>query len=397
MNKYIFTLLFLIPTWYSYAQQDFEDGLVITNEGDTIQAKIENKDWKKNPENINYQTARGTAATYSPLEIKGFFIKSSREWYQSAIMELDKSSLKDGDVVNGRNQRGIQKDTVFLRLLIKGKLSLYTITDENSREHFIIDAGNGVEELRLGKKKVTQEYQGITVKEGVVNLDYWKPQLDAAIADCPSVTYKHRIARYEEKTFVKLISAYNSCGGQENSTYIKPTDKAILNLALSVGAIQSKMSLDGDDYGRNLNKDPDAVITPYFGLSFDMLLPRNNRSWSISNDLLYRSYNIDDFFKVSQIKILTTLRYRFPSNSNSRFFIGAGLNNGIAVKRELEGKKGNEFMRLHEQGLLFELGLQSKKLGYIFRYESTNGFSPYLETNTVFKNLHFGLSYLLNH
>ncbi|MEQ9657006.1 hypothetical protein, partial [Fulvivirga sp.] len=233
--------------------------------------------------------------------------------------------------------------------------------------------------------------------EGVVNLDYWKPQLDAAIADCPSVTYKQRIARYEEKTFVKLITAYNNCNGQSEISYAKPTEKAILNLAFSAGVIQSKMKLDGDDYGRNVNKDPDAFRSPYFGFSFDVLLPRNNRSWSISNDLIYRSYNIDDFFKVSQIKILTTLRYRFPSQSNSRFFIGAGLNNGIAVKREIEGKKGNEFMRVHEQGLLFELGLQSKKLGYIFRYESKNGFSPYLETNTVFKNLHFGLTYLLNH
>ncbi|MTI41539.1 hypothetical protein [Fulvivirga lutimaris] len=396
MNKYIFTLLFLIPTWYSYAQQDFEDGLVITNEGDTIPAKIENNDWKKNPQNINYQTSEGTAASYSPTEIKGFFIESSQEWYQSAIMELDKSSLKDGDVVNGRHQTGVQLDTVFLRLLIKGKLSLYTITDENSREHFVIDGGKGLEELRIGKKKVTEEYQGVTVKEGVVNLDYWKPQLDAAIADCPSVTYKHRIARYEEKTFVKLITAYNNCGGQNKSTYVKPTEKAILNLALSAGAINTKMSLEGNDYGK-VNTNPDAVITPYLGLSFDVLLPRSNRSWSISNDLLYRSYNIDDFFKVSQIKLITTLRYRFPSKSNSRFFIGAGLNNGVAVKREIDGEKANEFMRGHEQGLLFELGLQSKKLGYIFRYESTNGFSPYLETNTVFKNLHFGLTYLLNH
>jgi hypothetical protein len=387
VKKLFFPILF-ISSITALAQSNFEEALIITISGDTLTGLIDNRDWRKNPKLISYKNSENAVTRYSPLDIKGFYLTNTKEWYMSAVIELSKNSLKESDVIKNINQRGYQVDTVFLRLIVKGRVSLYYSFDENFRSHFIIEKNEILEELKIEKKKVNFP------KEGIINLEYFKAQLNEYLSDCLSKKFSISNVRYSEESLTSLISNYNRCFATED-IYVRRTEKIKTALSLNAGVNYSKLTINGPAYSSaDRNYKPD--LTPYAGMSFDVIFPRNRNSWSINNDLIYRYYSIEDLFKANQVKLLTTLRYRFPSPGSARFFLGGGFTNAIALQAQSFPESTTKDFRKHEQGYTFETGIKAKKLSYMLRYEKTNGFSPYSYTNTKFAVFYAGLSFMLN-
>lgn len=125
MNRIcLFLIVFIVPV-LAFSQTNFTEGLLVTNSGDTIPGQIDDRDWKKNPKSIAFRTTvDGQTQTKLPLDVRGFYLKERQEWYKGAAIVVDKSSQRESDVLKNVNVRGIVTDTVFLRLLVKGRLSL---------------------------------------------------------------------------------------------------------------------------------------------------------------------------------------------------------------------------------------------------------------------------------
>jgi hypothetical protein len=387
--KISFFILFF-SSFTTFAQTNFEEALVIINTGDTLTGFIDNRDWRKNPKVIVYRDRKNAIKEYSPLDIQGFYLVNTNEWYRSAVLELNKNSIKESDVIKNRNQWGTQVDTVFMRLLVKGKISLYYLIDESSRPHYIVEKNNQINELRIERKRVSYP------KEGIVNLDFFRSQLNEYFSDCQSGKFSVSDAKYTESSLKPLVIKYNECFSSEGS-YIKTTEKITTSISIIAGVNYSKLTVNGDSYSSgDKNYKPD--FSPFAGISFDFILPRNRKSLSFNNELIYRYYTIDEMMKTSQLKLTTALRYRFPSSSNNRFFLGAGFTNALTLSTQsllAGGYSGREF-RKYEQGLAFETGVLTKRWTYLLRVERTNGFSPYSATNTKFTLLYAGIAYKLN-
>lgn len=383
-----FILIFSVSSITAIAQSNFEAALVINNAGDTLTGFIDNRAWQKNPKLISYKSAEGQVTKYSPLDIQEFYLTNTKEKYKSAVIELNKNSLKESDVINIRNQKGTHLDTVFLQLLVKGRVSLYYLNDESSRPHFIVEKDKVTKELKMERKRVSYP------KQGVVNLEYYKAQLSAYFADCTSGEFPVSKAKYTEASLTSLIVKYNQCFPADD-IYVKATEKTKADISVIAGANYSKLNVAGDAYALT-GKNHKGDITPFAGISFDLIFPKNRKSWSLNNDLIYRYYSIEGVFEANQIKLLTTLRYRFPSTTSSRFFLGGGFTNALALSAQALPEGTSWDFRKHEQGLTLETGIIAKRLTYLLRYERSNGFSSYSTTNTKFTVLYAGMAFRLN-
>jgi hypothetical protein len=117
------------------AQITFEKGYVINNEGQKIQCFIKNMEWKYNPTSIVYKITENGKTINAPLgKIQAFEIYESSKYIRQ-IVAVDKSSLNINSLGNEKNPVYVT-DTVFLKVLIEGKASLYKYRLDDAEKFF---------------------------------------------------------------------------------------------------------------------------------------------------------------------------------------------------------------------------------------------------------------------
>ncbi|MEM1137420.1 MAG: hypothetical protein AAGI07_16390, partial [Bacteroidota bacterium] len=73
MHKYLPIIPFLIfATFQLFAQENYQSGYIIKNNGDTIRGEIDNKYWRKSPDQISFKQAGSTKIAYEPKDIHAF-------------------------------------------------------------------------------------------------------------------------------------------------------------------------------------------------------------------------------------------------------------------------------------------------------------------------------------
>lgn len=415
-------LLFLIFLFFVntlFAQKNYIPGLIIDNDNDTISGLINYQNWAKNPKTIEFRKFEGSQSTiFSPLKIKAFHV--AKDIYLSKIAMIDKSPFKTAQLVYKNDiNRFIVSDTVFLEVLIHGETNLYSLLDENSKEHFFIHYKDFDGELI---------YRRYLADGDAYNLKKYRSQLSYVFQDCPSVSESIIKTNYKKEDLIKIVSKFNTCISTGN-TYTKIPDKIKLETAIIGGISASSVSFESENYFTYLtNSDFGYSVMPVIGLSLNISFPKNRRKWSLYNELSYTQYSLsasitekefnlytdnDINFDASYLKLSTLIRYSFKLPSKVQPFINLGLTNGIAIKnlnaRHYESyflfdeekimanpssveNAINDF-RKYEQGLALGLGGKVKKCSFEFRYESTNGFSEYQTLSSSVKTFYFIVGY----
>ena len=158
MRKVTLLLSFAIVSNCLFAQKNFQPGYIINNSGQKIEGFIDYRKWDRNPDKISFMvTMEGEPITYSPLDIKSFYVKDEMsyylkdEMYISAIVDIDKSPYSISELTQDFNGK-FEKEVVFLSLYIQGAYNLYYYKDENKKIHYFINnQGNEIEELIFRK------------------------------------------------------------------------------------------------------------------------------------------------------------------------------------------------------------------------------------------------------
>lgn len=366
----------------SFGQTNFVDARIVTKAGDTTAVQIDNRDWKKNPTTITAQTPDGTTRQYRGSDILGFFLVPTKEWYKGAIVTLDKTSLKSADVLKNINRRGTDTDTIFLKVHIENRLSLYSVTDEYAQRHFIVAKDGKMEVLKVDKKRVLQP------KEGVVVFNIYRSQLSALVSDCKQGILKTDALAFTENALVKFISDYNACVGG-GSGFEAQIEKSQFRFFVLAGVHLSALTYKAPAPAKPIKYSSPAG--PVGGIALEIVFPRKRRSLSIYNELMYRSYDMDNRYSATQLKMWNGFRYTFPSSNSTRIFGGLSISNALAIDYETSGPPGS--FRTYEQGISVDAGVVAGRLQYLLRYERANGFSSAVTTQTSFSNLYVTVGY----
>ncbi|MEY4902230.1 MAG: hypothetical protein RLZZ292_45 [Bacteroidota bacterium] len=341
MRKILILATYLLTLHLCQAQSNFIQGTIVYPNKDTVQGWIDYRNWDRNPKKISFRTTQtGKTTTLSPLSILSFSVLNDR--YVSKVTTLDKSPTRAEDLTIDTKPT-LVKDTVFLINAIKGKVSFYTLKDEQAKVHYFVKKDNNFEEL-LSYNYVSYENTQRLIK----NKPFYKATLvsffqnDCAEMNATEITK----TAFNYTALFALVQKYNACLGVENQ-FERKEEKGKLELGFVAGGVNNRLQLKYSS--RTIVFYPQSKVNLTMGLSLNYIFARSRGKLSLYNELLLKPYKItgtgynkktDAPYRIegemnfAYLQLYNMLRYRIPSRTNLHFFGNIGWVNGIAVKKE---------------------------------------------------------------
>lgn len=271
----------LFSTITAFSQTNFEPGYIIQTNGTQVDCLIKNEDWKGSPTTFLYKLSENGETQIGTLDNIVEFGSDQSFKYIKTTVEIDQST----DVVNNlkydRNPN-LKMETLFLKILVEGKASLYFTLKDNTPRYFYSKDGGDIEQL------IYKRYLVSRIKMG--KNEHYKQQL-ATDLNCSTLSNsKFKDLQYKSNALINLITKYNSCENSESVVYNKNTNKAKFNLSLRPGVTFTSLSIQrrGDE---QINFDSNTGIR--IGVEAEYIFPFNNGKWSVFVEPTYRNYKAE--------------------------------------------------------------------------------------------------------
>jgi hypothetical protein len=402
-----------------FAQKNPEPGTVVLNNGDSIKGFILNKDWRINPDKIVFKkTLSDQNTVYTVDQVKSFFLVKSNSWYMASKVTIDRTPNNIEELSAFKGTANVE-DTLFLKVLVRGNTSLYYAYD--FKQHFFIQQGNGNLQELVVQRSVMKNNQG---NPAVKTFDRYKLQLNSITADCPSLKDRIKKLAYTTKSLTSFIVDYNACSAKPIQ-FIAKAVKAKIKLGAVLGGTATHISFK-TSIPQLKNSSFKTSYTPAAGIFLNVTLPHNNETWSIYNELLYKSYNTTSTYttenpaRVTQyvshlnmghVKYSLGAGYTLPWN-NIKPFIKIGVSaslkvNGDAYYDQISTSKSDNAVtvtkagyntRNYDIGYWLSAGVIKKRFGLEIRTENpgTAGLQGGIGLSVHARNNYLLLSYRFN-
>ncbi len=406
IEKVFIIVVFFFLIQVSFAQQNYLPGKIIQLNGDTVSGLIDYRDWSNNPKLITFKKSeKSKPQVFTSKSISGFFVNGER--YVAATFNIEVSPTQ----TNLLTENAVfitNPESGFLTVLIDGKKSLYSFKDAKGKNNFYIK-NDTVYELLLYKKYLIRTDKSSVVAENKRYIGQLTIYLSNENADVkPSL----KGLSYRQKSLIKLFKQYYKITGNP-IVYLKKKEKIILKGGVLAGLTFGTISFSGTGHECLTEADFNTSVNFATGGSFSIILPRNQRKWSIENEILFTGYNVhadydnttydNRHIKASAdvgyyyLKLYNLIRYRYPVQDNSYLFFNAGISNGIALLESNYCHKEITYYtitnnyderavpapRYWEQGLVGGIGYMYKKLLFEVRLEVGNGMTDYVNLNSL--------------
>ncbi len=402
MRIIILYLCYMALACVAVAQRNYVPATIITSQNDSLKGFVDFRDWFMPPKEIIFKQSLSDATEqhFGPGNINGFKIGEPDIEYVVRKVNID-ITKEDYSSDKEAWERTIQDTIVFLRKLVGGTYNLYEYADMHARVHYIVDGTNTpVQEL----EKVAAFVRRSNV-EGMYTDNRYQKQLATLFADNPALARKAENVSYHEKSLVKLFVAYNSA--KDPSTVKVPEAKSKIRYPVSFG-LMAGISFNSYDFrGAAFRLDGPAKSnsSPVGGIWLNIPFGRVARNVSADIEVIYKQSKTSsitkkgDFsrFDFRYLQLNTLVRYTYPTKTGIKPYINAGLGNGMAIKiaqndfayasRPDEWQINIAGPRKYEQSLVGGIGVMIYRLSAEVRYNSGNGFSPYVGGKTAFNSL----------
>ncbi|MDP1623800.1 MAG: hypothetical protein Q8M08_15850 [Bacteroidales bacterium] len=411
------SILFYFISQTSFGQENYLPGYMVTLHGDTLHGYVDYRNWERNPNKVSFKQKDGEVIlSFTPLDIRGFGI--SDEIYESAVIQTEISPVNTRELKYDK-ELDLRTDTGFLQTVVKGVKSLYFYKNKLGMEQFYIGKDSGYELLVY--KKYLKNEDGRSV---IVENKKYIGQLTIYLGECATLREKLTNADYQKNSLENIFLAYYKCT-QAEIRFHKKTEKVINSFGVIAGASLSSLtfrSSEEEAFADLINSNYKMSVNFTVGLFYDLGLARNNRKWSICNEIIFTTFKVDgrydDYFSEEKYSVTyTTLGYSYLKLNNmirfkypvGKFFIylNAGISNGYAIieknykkkestlftqKRVEEGKALNDTRR-YELGFNAGLGTKFKRYSFEIRYENANGMSNYMTLKSTTNRLYLLLGF----
>ena len=385
----------LLPGLFARAQSNFVAGYVVTTAGDTLKGYIDNQDWTRTPARVDFKRSAGEAPqAYHPYQAASFYIQPTGELFEAKAVSIDKSPTELSKMIPNAPPVVVQ-DTVFLKTLIRGKVSLYHYRDEAYKTHYYLQKEAQPEELVLK--------QGMNDQHELVVTERYRGLLAYYLGDCPSVQKQIAGAPFKGTAFLRLVSDYYQCTGSRpeyaEAAGVERMGKIKLEAGITGGVAINSLRMEGGYTGK---MDFGSMTVPAAGVSLNFVMPRNLSKWSFYNEVTWKRFvgrNRETpiaaanryYYDLTYLKLISMVRYQHPG-ARVRPYVNAGLANAYAVRLETNAMDG---ARKYEQSLIGGVGATVKRLSAEARFERGNGTSPFTAISTATRTISFLLNYRL--
>ena len=220
MNIKYLTFILIFLTLHSYCQKKFEKGYFIDIGNHRTDCLIRNDDWKVSPEGFGYKLSQdGETLIAIADSVKEFSIPGSWKFIRVNV-KIDRSSMDETNL-SAESKPAWSQESLFLKVLIEGKASLYAFADRSNFKLFY-SVGDSIQQL------IFKEY--ITADRSIAKNNGFRQQLwlevNCAHAGMASVENIY----YEQNALEKHFKKYNECMGIPFVEYRRPKSKNYIEL-----------------------------------------------------------------------------------------------------------------------------------------------------------------------
>ncbi len=400
MKKFsIFTFLTL-SAFTLFAQHDFRDGFVITNEGDTLQGLIDYRGNNLNARKCLFKTHEDeNIQEFRPFEIRGYRYLGGKFYVSKLVEENDKEK------------------ELFLEFLLDGIVDLFFYYD-NGEHYFIADKDGDLIALQNSSEDRSHLYKNVTKenKEYVANLKILFQDQFAVARKVDQVELNH-------KSLINITKEYHdaSCGNEQICIIYEKSEvrsKKSAGVIISVNSINFNPGQGFDGGGKLDIEGFDNHVFGTLGFYQEQNIPNLNERISILTILSYSRVSLENKFSepigyslvtiqedesltLNTLSIDLNLKYTAPKGAY-RPFISCGYfldyyfktiysyhyqsiaNDGNKVL--FESKEDQSPFSKMDHGLVFKSGLQTEKFlnrqsALFVSYKYGLGFLNNLTTN----------------
>lgn len=365
------------------AQKQFVPGIVVNNEGDTLDVLIRRDRWKNNPSKIVYKINGNNEVISGELaDIKMFQLKGEAKYFRAAL-KVDRSS--DIHVQLTRTTEPIWEDqTAFLKQLAGGDVSLFTyITNKITRFYYQTVESATFEPLIYKKYIFNQR-----VKH---NRGYRK-QLQGLFSCGTSFDQLQKID-YTQKDLVKFFEGAGDCS-ETKLAEIKPKLNPIRTTwrpVIGVNFLSAKMERTVFFGGRvieNYSTESDNFNGLKLGAIGTISLSRKSQKWSATLEGSYENIKFEGTWRNVLHRTLST-----DTRGNQTMKIDLHhivLNLGLKRNFQIRENISLYFSSTWSPGFTFDLSA-SAEVSTIENIPSTAGAPKIREVGNF--SLGFGIEY----
>ncbi len=378
-KKNLITLLLIFLLINSYSQIIFEKGYIIQNTGNKKKCLIKNIDWKNNPTEIEYKISDTDKVKVAKLnDILEFGIDNYSKYIKSTV-DIDTSSENLDRLSKNRNPN-FEKKTIFLKVLIEGKSSLYKYKDNSLIKYF----------FKIGKQPIKQLiYKSyLTSNNQIRKNENYKSQLINNLK-CSDISFnKIKYLNYKQKELINIFITYNQCSNSNFITFEKKAKKDLFNLSVRIGVNSSSLSIH-NNVSNLKNTNFDNKLGLRIGAEAEFILPFNKNIWGIIIEPTYRNYKskkITDVSNVSGGKLISNVNYKSIEipvglrhylflKKNTKLFINASFvfdlsSNSIIEFERKDGSNINSLKIDTRNNFAFGFGYNYNKYSLELRFQT---------------------------
>ncbi|MEN9918887.1 MAG: hypothetical protein RL662_1323 [Bacteroidota bacterium] len=299
----IFILLFSNSV-YTYAQNNFRKGYIISNENDTIAGFINYKTEQSNAIVCEFKKRENTKPQrFTPSQIAGYKLDDNDRHYTSKTIRV----------------KGVDK-VVFVEYLIAGKLNLYYYASETDFYLFEKPDGNIV---YITQNPTVQRFDDDSQMLVMSTDKSYKGRLSYEFEDYPEIKRMVAKADFSRSSFVKIARTYNKLEGTENEMVFGAKKEKRL-VALRFSAYTGMYTHNYEFYTKQLKEmNPTSHIAPLVGIQIGIMQPRLSESISMLVDISLSqltsnseskntSFSQEFDFKASVLANKLGVRYTYP-------------------------------------------------------------------------------------
>jgi hypothetical protein len=316
MKRALALLLLLLPL-LSTSQIRFESGYFIEN-GIKTECLIKNVAWKNNPVSFEYKMAENEDPKIKTINtVSEFNVRDAYKFIRFTV-NIDRSETLL-DRLDDTKEPKWNKETLFLKVLVEGKLNLYHYEENNFSRYFTSGS-----DIKDAQQLVFKEYK---IGSQVGRNNYYRQQLYNLMKDGDNMDSFKNI-KYNKEELVNLFTGYNGKSGQKTNNLSERQNKGHLNLKFTPGIVFSSLNIENSVTGYDF--DFGNKTSYRIGAELEYVMPFNNNKWSIFLDPNYQSFKksgnrgtqkLDA--KYSFIELPVGVRYYMYLTAKSKLFVDA--------------------------------------------------------------------------
>jgi hypothetical protein len=301
----------------SVAQITFESGYFVRESGDSVTCLIKNVEWKSTPSQFEYKLTENSESQMATVDqIRSFgFVGGDR--FIRFHVNIDKSKTTPDGLTRVRTPE-FSAETVFLKVLIEGKASLYTYQQNNTQLFFFSVDNAPVEQLVYKRFLVSATQIGTN--------EQYKVQLKTSMI-CADITESStRSVRYTQSSLSVLFLTYNRCHGTPVRVDEKrKSARQSFNISLHAGVHYANFKLKNSRFAV-LGTDFNSGFGYRLGLNLQLTFPYNKGKWAVFLEPTYISFESEGksdpaTVDYKAIEFPLGIRYNFFLSNGSKIFI----------------------------------------------------------------------------